>query len=118
MGGQERRQGVIGLMVDGVGRAAGAIRRLGRLMPFVRRGWREGRAPPCSCNDAAVERVQHALARLALFPREVWLLAARDGLGDAEIASRLGIGQDEVRRYLGQALAELADLLEHKGGGA
>jgi DNA-directed RNA polymerase specialized sigma24 family protein len=57
-----------------------------------------------------------AVSGLPLFEREVYGLAARDGLDDREIAERLGIGASEVRRHLAAALVRIAAALDDQGG--
>jgi DNA-directed RNA polymerase specialized sigma24 family protein len=56
--------------------------------------------------------VRAAIADLSVFEREVYLLAARDGLSDAAIGQRLGIDGREVRRHLACALMRMAGALE------
>jgi DNA-directed RNA polymerase specialized sigma24 family protein len=57
-----------------------------------------------------------AIAGLPLFEREVWLLAARDGLTDREIGWRLALGEFEVRGYLVAALIRIAAALDDAEG--
>lgn len=62
------------------------------------------------------EALRAAIAALPLFEREVWLLAARDGLSDREISWRLSIGEFEVRCYLVAALIRIANALDDAEG--
>jgi len=102
-------------MARGGGAAATRFSCLGRML----RGWlggrRRGRCGGNGTGDGVAPDLAWALARLPLFAREVWLLAARDGLGDAAIGERLGIGETEVRVYLARALANLAEALDEDG---
>ena len=67
--------------------------------------------------EAGRDQALHAaIAGLPLFEREVWLLAARDGLSDREIGWRLALGELEVRGYLVAALIRIAAALDDAEG--
>ena len=67
--------------------------------------------------EAGRDQALHtAIAGLPLFEREVWLLAARDGLSDREIGWRLALGELEVRGYLVAALIRIAAALDEAEG--
>jgi hypothetical protein len=80
----------------------------GRLVPIL---------PDSQCSRPAgegglVEILRAAIAGLPLFEREVYLLAAREGLDDRAIGQRLGIGDREVRCHLAAALVQIAGALD------
>jgi len=67
--------------------------------------------------EAGQDQALHAaIAGLPLSEREVWLLAARDGLSDREIGWRLALGELEVRCYLVAALIRIAAALDDAEG--
>ncbi|MDQ8757411.1 sigma factor-like helix-turn-helix DNA-binding protein [Sphingosinicella sp. LHD-64] len=55
--------------------------------------------------------MQRAVAALPLWPREVFILHAVDGLDYAAIAARLGIGIDEVEARFAEAICRIARIL-------
>jgi DNA-directed RNA polymerase specialized sigma24 family protein len=56
--------------------------------------------------------MEHALAKLKPIEREVLMLNAREGLGLADIAIRLGMPVDAVQGHLADALCRLDRLLQ------
>jgi DNA-directed RNA polymerase specialized sigma24 family protein len=95
----------------GVGRARAGWddERLGSFLPDP------GPGTPAGGGDLG-EMLRRAVSGLPLFEREVYGLAARDGLDDRKIADRLGIGVSEVRRHLAAALVRIAAALDGGGG--
>jgi DNA-directed RNA polymerase specialized sigma24 family protein len=87
---------------DGLGRNGDA--RSGPLLPDPGRGG--------SAGGGLVEALLAAIAGLPLFEREVYLLAAREGLDDRAIGQRLGIGGGEVQHHLAVALVRIASALD------
>ncbi len=60
--------------------------------------------PSCGPEPATLAA---ALARLVPLERDVYVLAAVEGLGNEEIASRLGLPAAEVERSLADAICSL-----------
>ena len=58
------------------------------------------------------ERVERASAALSAIEREVLVLSAGHGLGNAAIARRLGISERRAERLLARALRKFARALE------
>ena len=54
-----------------------------------------------------IARIERAVTDLCPLEREVFLLSARDGLRNDEIALRLGIEIRDVERHLADALFQL-----------
>ena len=66
---------------------------------------------PSSRSDAR-RRIDRALAKLRPVERQVLMLNAREGLGLADIAIRLGMPVDAVLGHLADALCRLDRLLQ------
>lgn len=58
------------------------------------------------------ERVEQAAALLSRLEREILVLSAGLGLGNAEIAARLGIGERRATRILARALRKFSRAME------
>jgi DNA-directed RNA polymerase specialized sigma24 family protein len=58
-------------------------------------------------SDPFPDRFAKAVALLPDIEREVFLLSARDGLADGEVAARLGIPAAAVRHHLADALVHI-----------
>ena len=65
-----------------------------------------------SSPSGARRRMEHALAKLKPIEREVLMLNAREGLGLADIAIRLGMPVDAVQGHLADAVYRLDRLLQ------
>jgi DNA-directed RNA polymerase specialized sigma24 family protein len=59
-----------------------------------------------------VERVRRAAASLSPLERDVLALAAGLGLSNAEVAARLGIGEQRAERILARAILRFGGALE------
>jgi RNA polymerase sigma factor (sigma-70 family) len=57
--------------------------------------------------EQSLHELDHALARLSPSERATFLYHRRDGLTLQEIADRLGVSRQMVKKYLGKALIEL-----------
>lgn len=68
---------------------------------------------PSSRSDAR-RRMERALARLSPVERQVLMLNAREGLGLADIAIRLGLPVEAVQGHLADALCRLDRLLRRR----
>jgi RNA polymerase sigma factor (sigma-70 family) len=67
-----------------------------------------------SLQPAARRRFEHAFRRLKPIERQVLTLSAKEGLGLADIALRLGITVEAVQRHLAGALCRLDRILERR----
>ena len=68
---------------------------------------------PSSRSDAR-RRMERALAKLRPVERQVLMLNAREGLGLADIAIRLGLPVEAVQGHLADALCRLDRLLRRR----
>jgi RNA polymerase sigma factor (sigma-70 family) len=60
------------------------------------------------------ERVERAAAALSPLEREVLVLSAGQGLRNAEIAARLGIGEGRAERILARASRKFSRAMEER----
>jgi RNA polymerase sigma-70 factor (ECF subfamily) len=66
-------------------------------------------------HEHAKRELRSLMARLSEAHRAVFLLRERDGFSTHEIAEKLGMSQFKVKRYLVEANAKLASMLQGKG---
>ena len=62
-----------------------------------------------------IARIERAVTDLCPLEREVFLLSARDGLRNDEIAARLGLSERRAERILAQALRKFDRALRPQG---
>lgn len=73
------------------------------------------RAPKSVPPDKAeIRRVERAAALLSALEREVLVLSAGHGLGNAEIAQKLGIGERRVEWILAKALRKFDRAMDER----
>ena len=63
---------------------------------------------------SASSKLEQALASLTPLERQVLILSAGDGLRNAEIGARLGIGERRAERILARALRKLDRALDER----